>query len=200
MKILAFVDLHGSLKALKKLQKLVEKENPDIIVCAGDITIFEQNLDYLVHRVSRFKKPVLMIPGNHEEDTVLRRSCSLFKNVFYLHGSTYAQDNVLFLGWGGGGFSIRDKEFEKKAKGFKKEMEKFDKVVLVTHAPPYNTRLDRIIEESCGNKSIRKFIAENSGKIKLAIAGHLHENAGREDHIKETRVVNPGPFGKVITV
>ncbi len=200
MKILAIVDLHGSLKALKKLQKLVNKQKPDIIVCAGDISIFEQNIDYLIHRISRFKLPVLIIPGNHEEESALRKSCSLFKNVFCLHGKTYEHDGVLFLGWGGGGFSIRDKEFEKKTKEFRKEMEKFGKVVLVTHAPPYKTRLDRIIEKSCGNKSIRNFIKENTKKIKLAIAGHLHENAGTEDHIKETRVVNPGPFGKVLTI
>lgn len=200
MKILAFVDLHGSLKALKRLQKLVEKQKPDVIVCAGDITIFEQNLDYLLHRISRFKKPALIIHGNHEEEAVLKKSCSLFENVFYLHGKSYEQDGVLFIGWGGGGFSLIDKKFEKKTKEFKKKMEKFDKVILVTHAPPYRTRLDRIIDESCGNKSIRKFIAENTKKIKLGITGHLHENAGKEDHVRGTRVVNPGPFGKIVNV
>jgi Icc-related predicted phosphoesterase len=32
------------------------------------------------------------------------------------------------------------------------------------------------------------------------VAGHLHENEGKEDHIGQTRVVNPGPFGKVMTI
>lgn len=200
MKILAFVDLHGSLKALKRLEKLAEKEKPDIILCAGDVTIFEQNLDYLMHKISRMKKPVLAVHGNHEEESVMKKSCSLFENITFIHGRTYEFNNVLFIGWGGGGFSTKDKQLERKIKEFKKKMEKFDKVVLLTHAPPYNTKLDKIIEQSCGNKTIRNFISENTNKIKVAVSGHLHENSGAEDHVKETRVVNPSPFGKVITI
>lgn len=200
MKILTFVDLHGSLKALKKLQALVDKQNPDVIVCAGDISIFEQNLDYLIHRISKFKKPVFIVHGNHEEAGIMKKSCSLFKNVNFIHGQAKEHEGVLFIGWGGGGFSTSDKEFEKKSKEFLKEMKKYDKVVLVTHAPPYRTRLDKIIEESCGNKSIRKFIANNTKKIKLSVSGHLHENAGAEDHVRKTRVINPGPFGKIVNV
>jgi Icc-related predicted phosphoesterase len=200
MKILAFVDLHGSLKALKRLQKAVEREKPDVIVCAGDLSIFEQNIDYILHRISKFRKPVLMVHGNHEDEKTMKKSCGLFENVTFIHGKAYVHDDTLFLGWGGGGFSTSDKEFEKKAKNFEKKMKGFEKAVMVTHAPPYNTKIDRIIEESCGNKSIRNFISKNTKKIKVAISGHLHENAGKEDHIKETRIVNPGPFGKVITI
>ncbi|MBS3097214.1 hypothetical protein J4209_00295 [Candidatus Woesearchaeota archaeon] len=35
-------------------------------------------------------------------------------------------------------------------------------------------------------------------KPDLAISGHLHENAGKEDKIGKTKIVNPGPFGKII--
>ena len=200
MKILAFVDMHGSLKALKRLEKLAEKEKPDIIVCAGDVSIFEQNLDFIMHKISRMKKPVLVVQGNHESEDTMKKSCSLFENITFIHGRTYEFNNVLFIGWGGGGFSTKDKQFEKKIKEFKKKMKNFEKVVIVTHAPPYNTKIDRIMEESCGNKTIRNFIIENTKKIKLAVSGHLHENAGKEDKLKETRVVNPGPYGKVMTI
>jgi len=43
MKILAFVDLHGSERVLKELHKKV-KEKPDIILCAGD-TLEDKMLD-----------------------------------------------------------------------------------------------------------------------------------------------------------
>lgn len=199
MKLLAFVDLHGSLKALKKLQKKVDEKKPDIIICAGDISIFEQNLDYIIHRISRFRKPVLIVHGNHEEESMMEDACKTYDNIHFIHGKSYEQDGILFLGWGGGGFSTKDEEFEKKSKKFVKKMEDFEKVVLVTHAPPYKTRLDQIIDENCGNKSIRNFIKYNK-KIKLAISGHLHENAGKEDKIKDARIVNPGPFGKIINL
>jgi len=200
MKILSFVDMHGSLKALKKLEEKVKKENPDVIICAGDMSIFEQNLDYIMHKISKFKKPILVVHGNHEGDASLKKSCSLFENLTFIHGRTYEFNNVLFIGWGGGGFSTKDKELERKIRDFKKKMKDFEKVVLVTHAPPYNTKIDKIMEESCGSKTIRNFIIDNTKKIKIAISGHLHENADKEDKIKETRVVNPGPYGKVMTI
>lgn len=72
------------------------------------------------------------------------------------------------------------------------------KIILVTHAPPYKTRLDKLAGEHCGNKSIRNFIEKS--RSDLVICGHLHENFGREDKIKRTRIINPGHFGKVISI
>jgi len=72
------------------------------------------------------------------------------------------------------------------------------KIILVTHAPPYRTNLDNIEGDSCGNKAIRNFI--DKVKPDLVISGHLHENAGKGDKIKNTRLINPGPFGKIIVI
>ena len=54
------------------------------------------------------------------------------------------------------------------------------------------------MDEHCGNKDIRKFI----DKIKpdLVISGHLHENAGKEDKIGKSRILNPGPTGMLINL
>jgi len=38
MKILAFVDVHGSAACLKEIEKKSKKV--DIILCAGDLTVF----------------------------------------------------------------------------------------------------------------------------------------------------------------
>lgn len=200
MKILAFVDMHGSLKALKKLQEKVDKQKPDLIICAGDFTVFEQNMDYIIHRFSKWKVPVLMIHGNHEDEGTLEDACKGRKNVFFMHGKTYNYDHTIILGHGGGGFSLRDKEFEKDAKKFEKKMAGFEKVVLFTHAPPYKTKLDPIMSSPCGCKSIKNFIKKHNKKIKVAISGHLHENSGKEDKIGNTRIINPSPYGKIIYV
>jgi Icc-related predicted phosphoesterase len=200
MKILAFVDMHGSLKALKKLQEKVKKNKPDLIICAGDFTVFEQNQDYLIHRFSKWKVPVLMVHGNHEDQDLLENACSQTKNVLFMHGKTYNYDHTIILGHGGGGFSLRDKEFEKHAKDFEKKMAGFDKVILFTHAPPYKTKLDPVMGSPCGCKSIRNFIKKHNKKITVAISGHLHENSGKEDRIGKTRLINPTPYGKIIVV
>ena len=198
MKILAFVDIHGSLKALEKIKK--QAKQADLIACAGDISVFENNLDYLLFQLNKLNKPVLIIPGNHEDDTDLSTLTKQLNNITDIHKKTFTKDNYLFLGYGGSGFSIVDKDFIKASKKFEKELKKHEnkKIILVTHAPPYKTKLDKISGEACGNKSIKNFIL----KIKpdLVIAGHLHENAGKEDKIKKTNLINPGPFGKIINI
>jgi Icc-related predicted phosphoesterase len=194
MKILTFVDIHGSLKAMEKIEEKSKKV--DILVCAGDISIFEQDLEYLLKRLDKIGKPVLVIPGNHETEHVMEKFCSKFKNLHYIHKKVYKTGNYRFLGYGGGGFSTVDPEFEKVAKMFEREIEKHHKVILVTHAPPHKTNVDKIGKEYHGNKTIRQFIEKID--IDLAVCGHLHETSGKEDIVKKTRVINPGPYGKII--
>ena len=93
-----------------------------------------------------------------------------------------------------------DKHFNKVGKKFEKKVKKSKdkKIILVTHAQPYKTKIDRIMDEPCGNKSIKKFILKV--KPDLVIAGHLHENAGKEDKIGKIKLINPGPFGKIINI
>jgi len=101
---------------------------------------------------------------------------------------------------GGGGFSQTDKEFEKQSKKFKKFLKdhKDKAFVLVTHAPPYGTKLDYICKDHVGNKSIRKFIKEN--KVDLTIAGHLHETEGKIDKIDKSTIINPGREGRILNL
>ncbi len=200
MKILALVDMHGSLRALKKAEALAHDKKPDAIVCAGDISIFEQHLEQMLAGLAKLKIPVIIVHGNHESEKSMRLACSKHKNLFFIHRKTFNFNGVLFIGWGGGGFSTRDREFEKISPLLEEKMKGYEKAVFVTHAPPYKTNLDKILEEDCGSRSFRNFIKKNSGKIKAAVSGHLHENSGKEDHIGDTRVLNPGPFGKIITI
>ena len=198
MKILAFVDVHGNLSALKKLIERGKRKDIDCLVCAGDITIFGGKLKNIVGKLDKIRKPVLIIPGNHEDDDEIKEACAKFENCINLHKKGFRKENYLFLGYGGGGFSLVDKEFERIAKRFKKMIKKEDKIILVTHAPPYNTNVDKISKRSCGNKSIRRFIYE--AKPDLVICGHLHECAGKQDKIGKTRIINPGYKGKVVEV
>ena len=200
MKILAFTDLHLSSSAFNKIKSRVKKQNPDLLVCAGDISIFEQGLNPILKKFNKLKKPMLLIHGNHETDKVLRKLCKRYKNLFFIHKKQYKQNNNLFLGYGGGGFSLTDPEFKKVGKKFSKIIKKNrdKKIILITHAPPYKTKTDLIVGSHCGNKTLRNFITKN--KINLHICGHLHENFNKKDKIKKTEVINPGPYGKIIKI
>lgn len=201
MKLLAFVDMHGSNKALKKIKKQAKKA--DILICAGDLTIFETNLDKLLFQLDKLKKPVLIIPGNHESEASIKQLSKMFENITNIDEKSHIIEDYLFLGYGGGGFSMVDKHFIKVSKKFEKKIKKSgknpeNKVILVTHAPPYKTKIDKIMGEPCGNKSIKNFILKV--KPDLAISGHLHETAGKQDKVKKTIVINPGPYGKIINL
>ena len=201
MKILAFTDTHGSLQALRRIEQKVRVQKPDLLVCAGDISIFEHGIIGIMRRLNKLNKKIIMIHGNHENDSTFRKLSKSFKNIIFVHKTYHVENDALFLGYGGGGFTLYDKEFEKIASTkFKKiiKSNKDNKIILVTHAPPYKTRLDRLIQGHCGSKSIRHFVDKN--KIDLLICGHLHENFGKEDRIKKTKVINPGPFGKIVEV
>lgn len=192
MKILAFVDIHGSIRAVEAIKKRAGEA--DVVICAGDISIFEQNLNSLVSMLNGFGKPVLMIPGNHETEEEMKRVCSKFKNTIYIHKKGFVLMGYLFIGYGGGGFSQEDPDFENWSKKFLNKKN----LILATHAPPYKTKLDMIKGKHYGNNSIRNFIIA-SGPL-LAVCGHLHENSGKSDRIGKTKVINPGPQGMVITI
>jgi uncharacterized protein len=193
MMILAFVDVHGDMHCLKKLKRKADKA--DLIICAGDISIFEHHLKILLHELNSFGKPVLIIPGNHEGEPRLRAECSARKNLFYLHKEFYEKENIVFAGFGGGGFSQRDEKFEKFAHKIK-DKRAGKHLVLVFHGPPYGNKTDLIMEEHAGSRSYTNFIKHE--KPLLVVCGHLHENHGVHDKIGKTIIINPGPEGKLI--
>lgn len=195
MKALAFVDLHGSKKNYDVIKKKVKKEKPDFLICAGDFTIFENDIKKLMYKLSKLNGKVFLVHGNHEEATVVRQLSKEYKNIEFIHGRVVKYKGITFVGWGGGGFTIRDVEFEAFIRSVKKKLKK-ERIVLVTHAPFYKTNLDLLGEGHNGNKSFTHFIKEF--KVKVAICGHFHENSGMEDMIRKCKVYNPGPAGKVI--
>ena len=80
-KILAFSDTHGSKQALRKIHKLSKLKKPDIIACAGDITIFETKLHSTLSDINRINKPVLIVHGNHESSSSFKKLKSRFNNL-----------------------------------------------------------------------------------------------------------------------
>jgi uncharacterized protein len=197
MKILTFADLHGSFRTLNELKE--KAKETEAVVCAGDVSIFQERLDELLEELNSMKQPVIMVPGNHETHEDLKFASENFENIKYIHNDFYLMDkNYLFLGSGGGGFSTRDPEFEKISRDFKSLIKNEHKTILVTHAPPHNTKVDFINGNHAGSKSIREFL--DSMKINLHVCGHLHENARVQDKVKDTIVVNPGYKGIIFDI
>ncbi|MBI2107201.1 metallophosphoesterase family protein [Candidatus Woesearchaeota archaeon] len=189
MKILAFSDIHGNKKAITSIISISNKKNPDLLICAGDISSSKMITKEVVKELKKSKKPIFIIHGNHETSQEVESD----KQVTNLHKKLIQIEDYNFLGFGGGGFSKRDIEFEKFTKNIKKE-----NLILVTHAPPYNTVLDILPMGHVGSISIKNFIKNN--KPILAICGHLHENEGKSEKIYKTLIINPGIKGKIIEI
>lgn len=201
MKLLIFSDIHGSSAAMKRIEQKVKSQKPDLLVCAGDISIFEHGIGMILRKLSQLNKKLIIVHGNHEDDSTFRKYSKIFRNIMFIHKNCHIENNLLFLGFGGGGFTQRDKDFERLAKGkFKKIIRenKGKKIILVTHAPPYGTKLDKLGKNHVGNKSFSDFIRKYD--VDLSIAGHIHENFGKVDKISKTVIINPGPFGKIVEV
>ena len=200
MKLLAFTDLHLSSVAFKKIKSKARRQKPDLLISAGDLTIFEHGLDFILNKLNSFNVKTLLIHGNHETASVMKRLCKKYNNLIFIHKKQYMHNGYIFLGYGGSGFALTEPEFYKIGEIFSKIIKKSKnkKIIFVTHAPPYGTKLDLVVTSHCGNKTFRNFIAKN--KVNLYICGHLHENFGKEDRIKKTKIINPGPYGKIIEI
>ncbi len=195
MMLLVFVDTHGDIDSLRKLKKKATKA--DLVLCAGDITIFENKMKTLLRMINSFNKPVLIIHGNHESEERLREECKNYKNIIFLHKGFYEKENIIFAGFGGGGFSLKDEKFERFGEKIKKKRTG-KQLVLMLHGPPYGNDTDLIMEEHAGNKSYRDFIRQE--KPLIVVCGHLHENEGVQDKLGKSLIINPGPEGKLIEI
>ena len=96
MKILTFVDTHGSLTALKKLKKKAKKV--DLIICAGDLSLFSDKLFYLMQQLDSLGKTVLIMHGNHESLEEIKGLAKMLNNIKVIHDSVYKIGNYRFFG------------------------------------------------------------------------------------------------------
>ena len=150
---------------------------------------------YILRQFNDLGKKFYIIPGNHESDKMFKEVISDYPNVINFNRKVFKIDNYVFMGYGGGGFALEDKEFRKIAREWYSKYQD-EKTVLITHGPPYRTTLDHLEKRHVGNKDYRKFIERIQPK--LVIAGHIHETAGAVDEIKKTKLVHPGWEGMVI--
>ena len=195
MKLLVFSDVHGDLKRSKKLLDRAAEKDVDLVIIPGDFTVFNRNLKKIIELFNNCPKPIYVLPGNHEMGKKFDEVVDSFPNVTSFHKSSFKFGDYVFLGYGGDGFSREDAEFRKISRKWYGEF-KGQKIVLVTHGPPYKTKLDKIGERFIGNVDYRKFIERI--KPKLYVCGHIHETMGEQDTLGDTILLNPCWEGAVI--
>ncbi len=197
MKILAVADFHGRPNGEQNLLKFLER-GYDCVVLIGDLTNFgPANLaESLLERIKATGVSTFAIPGNCDPKQILQ---VFDKYGVNLHSKCEQLDDITFVGLGGSNLTPFNTPFELTEVEIQEELAALactpnDNRVLVTHAPPYGTKLDQIADGThVGSKSIRKFIEQKQPLV--ALCGHVHE-ARNTDKLGRTLMVNPGPISK----
>lgn len=196
MKFLTFTDIHEDKKATQLLLTRANQNDIDFVVCCGDISNFKRGLRNVLKSFNELGKKIYVVHGNHEEpEEGFAEVLKDYPHWINLHMKALKIENYIFLGYGGDGFALQDQRFRKVAREWYGKY-KNEKTVLITHMPPYGTKLDQIAIGHVGNKDYAKFIARM--KPRLAISGHLHETFGMIDKIDNVKIINPGDQGMVI--
>lgn len=189
MKILAVADIHGDIEKLYTLVNSL-KEEPDMVVVAGDLTPFGPGS--LVPKVKlaldKVGKYVFMIPGNEDTDEVREVMDELSLDM---HGKLLKVKDHSFIGFEGARW-IKDEGnvFIKYDPIHKVIKEAKGKKVLVTHVPPFDTSADTLwTGHHVGSPFVRNLVEDYQPD--LLICGHIHEARGAEK-IGDTLVVNTG--------
>jgi len=197
MKIYAITDTH-TIGNLEKALTLAKKEKVDYILHLGDITNFGSKLKEAISLLDSASITTFMVPGNHEDGTDIKDLCNKTDNVLHVHKATQRMGKILFIFFGHEWFEKGSKDFDKFVSKMKGEIKKGDKLILCTHAPPFNTKLDDLPQGHVGIKSYRKFI--EVFKPIFAFSGHLHETFYVDDKIGKTILINPGPQGMLLEI
>ena len=198
MKILSFADVHAQKSSLKIIAE--KARHADLMICAGDLSIFGHGLEQSLQALNKADKPILIIPGNHETEEDIRHLSQRFQHVISIHKRAYQVGDYIFVGFGGGGFSLREPEMEAFFKKIAHKLPQGKKLIFVTHAPPYNTVLDYLpwLKEHRGCKTTVDII--KMIKPHLVVCGHFHETASKNCMIGKTFAINPGCNGKIVSL
>lgn len=197
MRILVTADFHGVSSAENNLSKLLQRKY-DCVLLIGDLTNFgpAEVAESIFEVVRESGTPAFSIPGNCDPKEVLQVMDRFGVN---LHGKCKEFQGINFLGLGGSNITPFKTPFELTEAEIQEDLEAIQcgenpRWVLVTHVPPFNTRLDELESGShVGSKSVRKFV-EARQPLVLA-CGHVHE-ARAVEKLGRTVMVNPGPITK----
>jgi len=175
----------------------------DNVLVAGDVTSYtgtywEEVLKLLSRWCSDSGCNVYVVPGNTDPKELL---AIRLPKLNVLHISTAPIPPYVIGGMGGGlGFDFlgRGRLDDVLLNQFVKDFLRMYGAglapyswILLTHTPPYGTKLDIIYTgEHVGSHGIRSLIEER--KPLLAVSGHIHESRGVEC-LGKTVMVNPGP-------
>jgi len=205
IKILAFTDSHGDMRAAEEIVSLAQKENPDIVICSGDFSYFGMQHEKFLARLMELKKTIWFVPGNHESMEFSKEVETWYPFMKDVSYRTVEVSGVRIAGIPGTnefwpGQSEEDEAYD-TAIQLCDSLDRSKPLVFLTHFPPRGTAVDGTTHPTpdSGGSRVVKGIVEAIKPV-LVLCGHYHQDFGKVDQLGPTRLINPGPHGLIITL
>jgi Icc-related predicted phosphoesterase len=197
MRLLIFSDIHGDKAALEKLMDT----DADYYFAAGDMANWGRGLEHLGPVMQRRAERMYVIPGNHESAADIARFCEQY-GFHNFHGQTMRIAGYAVAGLGYSNPTPFNTPGEYSEAELTARLEPFsglDPLVLICHAPPQGTKLDRVGEgQHFGSSAVRDFITKHQPVY--FYCGHIHEAAGQHDTVGRTQGWNVGKRGQTLVL
>ena len=195
MKLLIFSDIHNDWPALQRLLAI----DADYYIAAGDQVTWAKGIERCGQILETRGDKVYVLPGNHESAEQVAAMCAR-------HGLHNFHERHFQIGaWhvAGLGYSSPtpfNTPGEYSEPQIAERLERFaalDPLVLICHAPPRSTALDRIHQGlHAGSSAVAEFLARRQPAY--FFCGHIHEAEGVEIRIGPTLARNVGKRGYLL--
>jgi Icc-related predicted phosphoesterase len=196
-RLLIFSDLHNDTQALEKLMDV----DADYYFAAGDLVSWQRGLDDMGKIMKRRAGHMYVMPGNHETVQDIASFCERYGFVDF-HEANIEIGGVHVAGLGYSGPTPFNTPGEYSETELAARLEKFAglmPLVLICHAPPLNSSLDRVHEGlHAGSSAVREFIEKQQPRD--FFCGHIHEAEGVVEQMGATRAMNVGKAGYLLDI
>ena len=194
-RLLIFSDLHNDRQALQRLIDI----DADYYFAAGDLVSWARGLDKMAELMKRRAERMYVLPGNHESETNIAGFCERHGFINF-HGGTLDIGGTRVAGLGYSTPTPFATPGEYSEEEMAVRLEKFVEwkpQVLICHAPPIDTDLDRIKAGlHAGSRAVREFIEKHQPAY--FFCGHIHEAEGSVIQMGATRAQNVGKQGYLL--
>jgi len=198
-KILAVGDIHGDTGLVKRLAEKAKRENVDLVILAGDLTLAEMSTKNLIGPFVKAKKQVLLIPGNHESMATADFLAEMYPPTKNIHGYSFIKNDLGIFGAGAGDIGInqiKDSEIFDILKKGHERVKNLKKQIMVTHMHPKGSRAEFSGFE--GSSAVKKAVKEF--KPDVLISAHIHEAGGLEESSGKTKIINVSRKEKIFEI
>lgn len=171
----------------------------DYYFAAGDLVNWARGLEHCGRIMQPRGDKVYVLPGNHESASQIAAFCAQFGfHNFHEQTMRIGKYHVAGLGYSSPTpFNTPGEYSEAELAGRLAHFESFAPLVLICHAPPLGTALDRIRDGlHAGSRSVRDFVDHHQPDY--LFCGHIHEAEGVEIALGKTKAVNVGKRGYLL--